>query len=231
MVTQLDIQPQCYEGEPGETIFYTPVHDIAANLEDRFSPDGLLSTLSRMQNYKDERSKVLLAALASEFVLDKVLEALLPQYRKVFDDDRDMTFSMKIKLLKASAVVPLHLTEAADCIRAVRNKFAHKLTIEKLDDLPKDIKNKMLKFYARRGIVPKEKSTDLPHVFDAITHIATESLSAYLPLVRDLNEAIRQPKFEEKIRKNAERRQKEQMKILLKHVNAPASEKSEPFPY
>ena len=200
-----------------------------ADIEDRFKPDGMLSTLNRMKNYGDERSKVLLAALASEAVMGKVLETLMPQYWQVFDKKWDMSFAAKTKVLEAFAIVPKHITEAANVVRAIRNEFAHDLTVEKLGDLDNKFKKKMQDYYERREFDPKDKHDDLGHVFESIALIATVGLSTYLPLVRDLKEAIRDPAFETKLRKRAEKRQKEQVKIILEHVQAPAPDRSEPF--
>jgi hypothetical protein len=231
MITMLDIQPSTVLGKQGETLFHVPIEDVDSNITDRLSPDGLQSTLDRMNNYKDDRSKVLLAALACEAVQEKFLTIIFPRYRKIFDDDRDMTFSMKTKMLKAIAIIPFHFTEASDIVRSVRNRFAHDLTIEKLDDLPEKIKKTMRQYYAQRGVNPRKKVDDIHHVFNVIAHIATQSLSRYLPLVKDLNKAIRAPSFEKKIRKAAQKRQHEQMAKLLNHMNAPASDENPLLPY
>ena len=216
-----DLLAQYVEGDKGETIFYMAISDLVAGMEDQLSPDGVLSTLNRMANFGDDRSRALLAALASEAVIDKALEALMPKYAKFFGGDRSTALSMKIKMLEALAVVPSHLTEAADIVRGVRNSFAHKLTVEKLGDLDEKVKGKMKAYYSRRKISPSDKRDDLPHVFDQIAWVATAGLSAYLPLVRDLNDTIRHADFEGKLRARATKRQSNQIKLIMQHVQRP----------
>jgi hypothetical protein len=132
MFTNEELQSQL-RGEQGKTFFHQPVTDFIASIEDELKADGLRSTLNRMRRYEDERSMVLLAALASEAVIDKLLAALIPRYVAELRDERDMPFGLKIRLLKALEIVPKHLTEAAGLVRTVRNQFAHKLTVETLD--------------------------------------------------------------------------------------------------
>jgi hypothetical protein len=231
MLPNEDLQQQLL-GVQGETLFHRPVVDVFASIEDQLKADGLRSTLNRMQNYEDERSMVLLAALASEAVIDKLLAAIIPGYVAELRDQRDMPFSLKIKLLKALAIVPKHLTGAADLVRGVRNKFAHQLTVEKLDDLrireagrkkskDESIVTRMQQYYARHHILPADRRDDLAHVFDAIALIATAGLAAYIHMVRDLHAEIREPAFEQKLYKRAEQRQKTQAKQVLAHLSAP----------
>lgn len=218
-----DLLAQYVEGEKGETIFHVPISDLIAGMEDQLMPDGVLSTVNRMENYGDDRSRALLAALASEAVINKVLEALMPNHRRLFGAERSPAFSVKIKVLEALAVIPLHLTEAADIVRNVRNSFAHQLTVEKLGYLDGKIKRKIKAYYSRRQIPPEEDRDDLPYIFDQIARIATIGLSAYLPLVRDLNDSIRHADFEAKLRARATKRQRKQIKLIMQQVQKPPS--------
>lgn len=162
-----------------------------------------------------------------------LIAALLPGYGKEFLDgnDRDMTFSLKIKLLRALAVVPRHLIEAADLVRAIRNEFAHNLRVDTLADLTDKTKTrgkgykvigKLRGYYERQNLEPKDQLEDRAHVFDAISLIATAGLAGYIPLVRDLNIAMRDPAFEASLRRKAEKRLNETAKAVLAHVQAPA---------
>lgn len=211
-------------GTLGESVFHQPVHDLMAALVDQFEADGMLSTVNRMASYGDERSKVLLAALASEAVIDKVLASVMPRYPPL--RGRANTY-MKIMMLEALALVPKHLTEAADLVREVRNQFAHKLAVEKLNDLgdtrKDDVVVKMRQYYARLGIEPKAKRNDRIYIFDVIAQIATTGLWTYLPLLRDLNSAVRDPTLGQQLHQQAEKRLSEQANMILSHVQAPAT--------
>lgn len=227
MLQLSNILRQYIDGVPGETIFHQPVSDLIAGIEDQFKQDGITAALARMGKYGDERSKVLLAALVSEAVVEMMLKAFMPRYKNLFTDSSG--FHVKISALEALAVVPTHLTDAARMICAARNKFAHKLTIEKLDDLPDQSKRDMKDYYDKRKIDPANRRDDIGHVFNEIAYIATAGLASYISLVRDMNETIRNPAFEKRLRKQAKKRQNEQAEAILKIVNAPAPDRSDSF--
>jgi hypothetical protein len=84
----------------------------------------------------------------------------------------------------------------------------------------------MQQYYVRQQIRPTDRRDDLAYVFDAIALIATAGLVAYIHLVRDLGTAIREPTFEQKLRKRAERRQETQSKEILAIVNAASASAS-----
>ncbi|KAA0072143.1 hypothetical protein [Rhodanobacter sp. T12-5] len=210
------------QGTLGESVFHQPVRDLMAAIADQFETDGMLSTVNRMASYGDERSKVLLAALASEAVVDKILGAFMPLYQPL----RRTNIYLKIQMLEALALVPKHLTDAADLIRDVRNQFAHKLTVEKLSDIDNSSRGnvvvKMQQYCVRLGIKSKARLHDRTFIFETIAEIATTGLWTYLPLVRDLNSAVRDQSLEKQLRLQAERRLSEQAEAILAHVQAPA---------
>jgi hypothetical protein len=210
---------QRLSGTLGESVFHQPVHDLMAVIADQFEADGMLATVNRMDGYRDERSKVLLAALASETVIDKVLASVMPLYLPL--RARASTY-LKIMMLEALALVPKHITDAADLVREVRNQFAHSLTVEKLSDLDHKVVIKMQQYCTQLGIKSKAKRNDRTYLFDTIAEIATTGLWTYLPLLRDLNSAVRDPALEQQLRQQAERRLSEQASMILAHVQAPA---------
>jgi len=210
-------------GMQGESVFHQPVGDLMTAIADQFESDGMLSTVNRMASYGDERSKVLLAALASEAVVDKILGVFMPLYQPL----RRTNIYLKIQILEALALVPKHLTDAADLIREVRNQFAHKLTVEKLSDIddgPRgNVVVKMQRYCVQLGIESEAKLHDRTFIFETIAEIATTGLWTYLPLVRDLNSVVRDHALEKQLRLQAEKRLREQAKAILAHVQAPPS--------
>ena len=81
---------------------------------------------------------------------------------------------------------------------------------------------KLQGYYERHNLEPKDQREDRAHVFDAISLIGTAGLAGYLSLVRDLNVEMRDPAFEARLRRKAEKRLNETVKVVLAHVQAPA---------
>jgi uncharacterized protein YutE (UPF0331/DUF86 family) len=224
MTKMSNYQIQHQVGKQGETLFFMPIADRFAHMEDQLKEDGLRDLLNRSESYGDDRSKVLVGALAAEAVLDKALGILLPKYLQAFDNKKELTFSIKTKILRAMAVIPPHLLEALDILRGIRNAFAHDIKLDELDKIPEKLIDKMENFYVRREIEPQEKRKDIHHLFDTTVQIATIGIYAYFPLIQDLKETIRNPTFEENLRNQAEQRDSAQQALIWNHLTQPASE-------
>jgi hypothetical protein len=55
---------------------------------------------------------------------------------------RDFTFSLQIEVARALRLVPSQILGAADCIRHIRNKFVHNLSLDTFDQLePEELKS------------------------------------------------------------------------------------------
>jgi len=217
-----DIYSQHLYGKKGETLFHVPYSNIFGN-----RTDGM-TVFMRMQNYKDDRSKVLLAALACEAIIDMLLREIMPGYKNSLEEERETTLSQKIRILSAFSIVPRHLTRAADMLRAVRNAFAHDLEIDKLEDIKDKIKQQMFQYYTERGISPREGRNDLQNVFEAIAYASTAGLASYLTCVSDLNAVIRSPEFEDVLSKRSEARHQVNIEIVRQHANTAPSEPRAP---
>lgn len=94
----------------------------------------LNTDLERIERLHDDRLLVLVAAMFVENAVGDVLKSLLPGYDEL-EGKRDFTFSMKISVLRALAVVPFKILNNADFIRKMRNSFAHNVAVERFCDL------------------------------------------------------------------------------------------------
>lgn len=217
---------QHLQGPQGESLFHMPLSNVAADTRD------VMELIGRMQTYGDARSKALLAALVSEGTINAVLREVMPRYESVLEKDNNCTHSIKIKMLAALNLIPHHLTRAADMVREVRNEFAHNLAIDSLADLPEKITRKLFHYYTERHIDPPEKRNDLDYVFDIVAYGATAGIAAYRVALRDLNEAIRDPAFEQRLSTNAAHRHRLIIQALLEQaLNKPKDPDPNPIPF
>ena len=88
----------------------------------------------KVNDTDDERSFVLLLAIIMEFHIDVIIKAFFPGYKEILKR-KELTLSLKIDLLKSLKIVPQSIFKLADCIRKIRNEFAHQFEIEKVEDL------------------------------------------------------------------------------------------------
>lgn len=97
--------------------------------------------LAHLDNAQEERALVIVGALLLEKAIDALLSAYVPGYESL-NEERDFTFSMKIKLAKAVNICPVELLHCVNTVRDVRNAFAHELSVLNLSKILK--KNKDL---------------------------------------------------------------------------------------
>lgn len=100
----------------------------------------LEEALEHLEKTEDERALVIVGALLLERAIDELLSAYIPGYEEL-SEDRDFSFSMKIKIAKAVNICPLELLKGADVVREVRNAFAHDLSVVTLSKVLKKNKN------------------------------------------------------------------------------------------
>jgi len=68
---------------------------------------------------------------------------------RALTDRSDFTFSFKIVLLKSLRLIPSNIVNMCDCVRKVRNEFAHNLEIDKIESVKSEIKIKLINYILR----------------------------------------------------------------------------------
>jgi len=123
-----------YRGPKGQSILHEfwPWPMTAADTE--AIEAQLAAILDHVKGAEPDRLLALVAGLVVENAVDSVLRAFLPGFKAL--NDRAFTFSMRIRVLEALALVPAHMPRNADFVRDVRNDFAHDLTLQTLSALP-----------------------------------------------------------------------------------------------
>ena len=145
-----------FVGKKGETLFYQSYQKI-------FKENENISFFKRIDKSGDQRSLTILAAIIIENRIDKLLKLYLPRYDR---KDIDFTFSIKIKLLKASKLIPIQLLNFADCIRKVRNEFAHN-QIDNVDNITVGVKKRINSLFDTYGF-ETEKQQVVTSFFDKL---------------------------------------------------------------
>lgn len=179
-----------YNGPVGETIFSTPFTGFHTDS----LPDDAVKMLKQLNATGDDRSKVLVSALVCEVYIDRLLGILLPGYKELIED-KEFPLSRKIKLLRAFKIIPLHLTQAADLLRKVRNEFAHDLDIDSIEKIPDKLKQALKGLYLARKIRMDGGPEDIKVVFMGIAQMATNSLYSYKECLTQFNRATRTHEF------------------------------------
>lgn len=155
------------EGKKGESLFCHPVI--------WFIQEDFKRIMAQSQYYKklieearEERLLAIIGALSVEEALDSFLSSYIPDYKLILENT-DFTLSMKIEIAYSLRLIPRHILNTANLIRAIRNEVAHNINIGRFDSLNDDkFKNKLrVKF---QEFFPNDTNTELT-VKDRFIHL------------------------------------------------------------
>lgn len=68
--------------------------------------------------------------LLTEFVLDRLIQAKSPTPRRILDDSRTFTYSVKLVLVRNMGLIDESLFRSLDALRRLRNEYAHGLDVD-----------------------------------------------------------------------------------------------------
>jgi hypothetical protein len=192
------------EGRPGESLFYRAMLDLPRHNE-------LPELFQKVEGMDDERLLAIVTGLLVENRLDHQLAFFLPRY-SVFEKVTEFGFSMKIRLLQALNFIPPLIPAAADCIRKIRNEFAHQLSKTHLSEIDPKILQGMQSIeqsaYAGVNVIgpPRQSKKTLREVFSSVAAYCLFGLDRYAVNLRILREHISQCGFIEALGAEAYRR-------------------------
>lgn len=150
----------------------------------------------RVEKSGDDRSYVILTALMLENQYDQFLSILIPGFNALADN-RDFTFSLKTQLLRALKLIPPLIPRCADCIRQIRNDFAHRLELEKIEDVKVEYLHRANRLY-NEIYAPYKQTHDgkiAREVFHGLAFGAMFGLRAYRPNITAMRNRIDNPAF------------------------------------
>lgn len=166
----------------------------------------------RLSESGDDRSKSILAGIIVEHHLDRLLKLLFIDY-KFLTDRSDFTFSFKISILKSLRLIPDNIITMCDCIRKVRNEFAHNFEINKIDEVNKNLQNQILQLYVENTKINNE--LPLNKKFTSIYNLGSGGLRSFEQNIKLLREKIDDPSFQKELYNINEKRTDEFHKNLI----------------
>jgi hypothetical protein len=169
-------------GDEGECAFTEPFMQWRSVQE-------LPGFLQKIESTGDDRSFVLLSSLVVERYIEELLQVLVPGFATLAKN-RDFTFSLKIDLVKSLRLIPLHILNAADLIRRVRNAFAHDIDSHQLEACDPKLKDAMRQLVlAVFGDGPENLASNRA-MFKALTFLSVSGLESYRPNLKKLREKL-----------------------------------------
>jgi hypothetical protein len=177
------------EGEKGASLFHHPIK--------WFVEKDMLLISEQFERYKklveaatDERLLAIIGALSTEEALDLFLGSYIPGYKRV-SEIKDFTLSMKIEIALSLRLIPSHILNTVDLVRAIRNEFAHNLSIDCFDSLDEEKFKKKLE--ARFQVLfpnDKHNNREVKHTFTSVVEGVIVALGVYASHVKSAKEYI-----------------------------------------
>lgn len=160
--------------------------------------DKTVELYNRISKTGDDRSKIILAGIIVEWYLDRILKHLFVDY-KILTDRSDFTFSFKISILKSLRLIPLNIIIMCDCVRKIRNEFAHNLNIDTINQTEKKFKDQIHQLYVEN--VENASKIDLIKKFESVYRLGSSHLRTYEKNIFLLREKIDDSNFEKELEK------------------------------
>ena len=162
----------------------------------------------RINSLEDDRSFVILMSIIVEFHLDKLLSIVIPDYDTKLKNNKDLTFSLKLELLNSMRLIPKQIFLFADCIRKIRNEFAHNLKIDNILEL-KTLNRRSIVLnleqlcaeYSDSLVYSKSNPSNYIQKFKDIANFVVNAFREYEPNFIALRKEIDSEEFEENLSK------------------------------
>lgn len=167
---------------------------------------------NRLASTGDERSKAIFAGIIVEYYLDRLLKLLFVDY-SVLEDRIDYTFSLKISLLRSLRLIPENIINMCDCVRKVRNEFAHNLDKDNIQKINIKIKTRINQLFTENSDIKEE--VELIKKFEIIYRLGSSYLRSYEKNVRLLREKMDDHSFIEELRILNEKRMFEMQEKII----------------
>ncbi len=185
-------------GPKGETLFSEPF-PLVSDVGEWNSQ--MPAFFHRVERSGDDRSYAIISAILVEYQVDRILKLIMPGFRR-FAENRDVTFSMKLSLLKSLSLIPEQFIAWADAIRTVRNEFAHDIQVESLEKMGKKARDRLMSAYQDIPDmkVAKEKAKTTRQFLGVTLQAVVFGLRMYESNIMLLVETIRSSEFLEQLK-------------------------------
>jgi hypothetical protein len=117
------------------------------------SDDITLEYIARLRLREDELGSIIKGHLLIEYIINKIILHKCKSPKKILDDNRSYTFSVKLQLVHSMGLIPNHIFDNVQRINKIRNQLAHNLDFEikRLDFKFKRTDGKETNFKPRKG--------------------------------------------------------------------------------
>ncbi len=198
-------------GVLGESLFCEPLLRY-------FRQNPLPELFQKTAALKDDRLLAIVTALIVEDRLDAALGSFLPRYSRL-TKSTDFSFSKKIALAEALALIPPNILSAASIIRKVRNEFAHHLEIESFTQVENTIiaalKNLRAAVYGKFGKDERKPKPSLVEEYNALGFFCIAGLDAYCENLAYLRAYINTPEFIDSLMKKSAAQNEAEMQAVV----------------
>lgn len=186
-------------GPEGETLFWHTLQHVVTKPSFRLQVD-LDSLWLHYKDISDERLLAIVAALCVESAVQELLEAIGPGFGKL-RDETDLTFSLKIKVVRGLRLIPSRILSACDLIRQIRNEFAHHLDRKALAQLDNEKYLRKIKTQLSGFSIRKRENSGYDFMFKELVSLTLMALLTYIRHVEQLREYIETDAFRQSFRR------------------------------
>ena len=194
----------------GKKLFTDPHIDI---LRGNKLPD----LFNKVRNSGDDRSRTILLNLILEHLTDILLGHLVKNYEKFTRDNRP-SFFLKLSLLSSFELIPDQVFGSINCLREIRNKFAHQLEITSFADLDDKIISKINQTVKSASYDTQEIPETIDKKISRIEFHAVVGLDSYEPNLRLLGDQINSEGFRERLDQEYKKKLTEQSALLDNYI-------------
>jgi hypothetical protein len=195
----------------GKKMFSKPHMDLLKG-------NNLPNLFEKIRGPGNDRSRTILCTLVLESLTDKLLGHLIKDYES-FLKDTNPSFYIKLSLLNSFDLIAEQIFKSIECLRKIRNEFAHNLNIDKFDDLNEKVISKINQTVQLTTYENGRTDYDtLEKKISSIEFHAIVGLDIYEPNLRLLSEQINSEEFKYRLNAEYKRRLREQHDILDKYI-------------
>jgi hypothetical protein len=208
-----------WDDTSGKKLFRSPHIDI-------FGSNKMPDLFQKVKSSGDDRSRSILVNLILEYLTDILLSHLIKNYERFVKDNKNLSFYLKLSLLNSFDLLPDQVFTSINCLREIRNKFAHRLDIVSLSDLDKKtlikIDQAVRSASFKKEALPKKLSEKISKIeFHAIV-----GLYAYEPNLKLLRDHINSPDFQGQLDKEYKTKLRSQFKLMDDYLKGSRSDEN-----
>jgi hypothetical protein len=201
-----------WSDKSGKKLFSEPHMDLLKgnNIPDLFE---------KIRKSGNDRSRIILCTLVLESQTDRLLGYLIKNYDNYLKETNP-SFYIKLSLLNSFDLIAEQIFKSIECLRKIRNEFAHNLNIDRFDDLDEKAISRINQTI-QHTTYDKENTAHydtLEKKISAIEFHAVIGLEIYEPNLRLLSEQMNSNEFKDNLTTEYKKRLREQHDILDKYI-------------